>query len=309
MNSPFDRDTYRPRLSGHETFPLRYGWLKKAYDSAEGDEDCSALFASESAIARFGVGKNMVAAIRYWAVAAGVLEERQGLRRSVLGRMIFADAGLDPWMEEPATSWLAHWHIAGRPHLTTWYWAFNHYSALAFERDGLVRGVSDLASRRRWPRASIATIRRDVGCFVRAYATPYAGPSTLLDDVLESPLAELGLIRATGRRDGFRFVRGPKPTLDPAVVCYAISNFWRDYAPDANTLSYEALAYAGGSPGRVFVLGEDDLVLMLASMGDLTRGVYRWSETAGLKQLIRERPLAEDEARDLVRIAYRAVTT
>ena len=144
-----------------------------------------------------------------------------------------------------------------------------------------MRGVSDLAARCSWPRASVATIRRDVGCFVRAYATPYAGASTLSDDALESPLAELGLIRATGRRDGFRFVRGPKPTLDPAVVCYAISNFWNDYAPDANTLSFEALAHAGGSPGRVFVLGEDDLVLMLASMGDLTRGVYRWSEDGG----------------------------
>ena len=81
-----------------ETFPLRYGWLKKGYDAAEDDGDCSASFASESAIARFGVGKNMVAAIRYWAVAAGVLEEREGLRRSALGQMIFADAGLDPWM-------------------------------------------------------------------------------------------------------------------------------------------------------------------------------------------------------------------
>ncbi len=307
MKSPFDHDTYRPRLSGHETFPLRYGWLKKAYDAAEGEGDCSAVFANEGAIARFGVGKNMVAAIRHWAVAAGVFEEQEGLRPSALGRLIFADVGLDPWMEEPATSWLAHWHIAGRPALTTWYWAFNHYSALAFERDALVRGVGDLADRHGWPRASIATIRRDVGCFVRAYATPYVPTSTLSDDALESPLAELGLIRATGRRDGFRFVRGPKPTLDPGIVCYAISSFWNDYAHDANTLSFEALAHAGGSPGRVFMLGEDDLVVLLASMDDLTRGAYRWSETAGLRQLIRERPMTEDEARDYVRVAYGAV--
>ena len=304
MKSPFDQDTYKPRLSGHETFPLRYGWLKKAYDAAEDEDDCSAIFTNESAIARFGVGKNMVAAIRHWAVAAGVFGEHGGLHRSALGRLIFADDGLDPWMEEPATSWLAHWHIVGRPALTTWYWAFNHYSAVAFDRDSLVRGVGDLADRYGWPRASLATIRRDVGCFVRAYATPYAPTATLSDDALESPLAELSLIRATGRRDGFRFVRGPKPTLHPGILCYAITGFWNGYSPDANTLSFEALAHAGGSPGRVFMLGEDDLVALLSSVDDLTRGAYRWSETAGLRQLIRERPVTDEESRDYVRGVY-----
>lgn len=29
--------TFRPSFSGHETFPLRFGWLKKALDAAEGD--------------------------------------------------------------------------------------------------------------------------------------------------------------------------------------------------------------------------------------------------------------------------------
>ena len=29
---PLFQYTYSPQFSGHETFPLRYGWLKKAYD-------------------------------------------------------------------------------------------------------------------------------------------------------------------------------------------------------------------------------------------------------------------------------------
>ena len=215
--------------------------------------------------------------------------------------------GLDPWMEDPATSWLAHWHIAGRPTFTTWYWSFNHYSALAFERNTLVRGIADLADRHGWPRASVATIRRDVGCLVRAYAAPYAPTATLSDDALESPLAELGLIRATGRRDGFRFIRGPRPTLPPAVLSYAVTRFWDAHTPDANTLSFEALAYAPGSPGRVFMLGEDDIVALLSSMEDLTHGAYRWSETAGLRQLLRERPMTDDEALDYVRAGYVAI--
>ena len=29
---PLFQNDYSPQFSGHETFPLRYGWLKKAFD-------------------------------------------------------------------------------------------------------------------------------------------------------------------------------------------------------------------------------------------------------------------------------------
>ena len=67
---------FRPQFSGHETFPLRYGWLKKVYEAIEAsvdDPNNKSVFLSEQAIARFGVGKNMVASMRYWALAARTL--------------------------------------------------------------------------------------------------------------------------------------------------------------------------------------------------------------------------------------------
>ena len=33
LRGPIYQEGYRPQLSGHETFPLRYGWLKKAFDA------------------------------------------------------------------------------------------------------------------------------------------------------------------------------------------------------------------------------------------------------------------------------------
>ena len=33
------QDTYRPQFSAHETFPLRYGWLKKAFDAVRATEE------------------------------------------------------------------------------------------------------------------------------------------------------------------------------------------------------------------------------------------------------------------------------
>lgn len=54
----------RRSFSGHETFPFRYAWPKKAVEHAHAD---AYAFGAEDALVRFGVGKNMVSSIRHWA--------------------------------------------------------------------------------------------------------------------------------------------------------------------------------------------------------------------------------------------------
>ena len=312
LRGPLYGDDYRPQLSGHETFPLRYGWLKKAFDAVwetEDKDDNRYVFTGPDAIARLGVGKNMVSSMRHWAVAAGIIRDASGSNRietTTLGQHLFGDAGLDPYMEDPATSWLVHWRICGRPTKTTWFWAFNHYPALSFEREGLVQSIDRLAKDRGWPRAAYATIKNDVACFVRTYVAQLPSGRSSQEDGLESPLTELGLIRPIGRREGFRFVRGPKPSLGVGVFCYAVADFWNECFPSASTLSFEALAHESGSPGRVFLLDENDVVDMLANLEDATKGAYRWSETAGLKQLIRGGEMNAERAIDLVATDYPA---
>ena len=308
---PLYEDGYRPQLSGHETFPLRYGWLKKAFDAVEstegGRESNRHVFLDPHAIAEFGVGRNMVASIRHWATAAGVIREGSDpaqIETTPIGRRLFGTKGLDPYMEEPATSWLVHWNISGHPMKTTWFWAFNHYPAVIFEREGLVQAVDRLAREREWPRAANATIRNDVACFLRTYVTPSPSARSSPEDGLESPLTELGLIRQAGTRDRYRFVRGPKPSLGVGVFGYALTKFWNERFPNTNTLSFEALAHEPGSPGRVFLLDENDLIDKLSGLESASEGAYRWSETAGLKQLIRDGVVYEESATELLTRDY-----
>ena len=93
-------ENYRPLLSGHETFPLRYGWLKKAFDAVQANESKRSVFATDSAIAKFGVGKNMVASMKHWAIVAGIIAEDSTEKRLVptrLGCFLFDDQrGIDP---------------------------------------------------------------------------------------------------------------------------------------------------------------------------------------------------------------------
>ena len=74
------------------------------------------------------------------------------------------------------------------------------------------------------------------------------------------------------------------------MFLYALMDFWKDFTT-AQTLSFEAIAHEPGSPGRVFLLDENDVADRLLSLEEATSGAFRWSETAGLKQVQRDAPL------------------
>lgn len=310
---PLFQDSYRPQFSGHETFPLRYGWLKKAYDAVaetEGERENKSIFLEDEAIARFGVGKNMVASMRHWASASGILSESQGvpsIRPTALGHLLFGAEGLDPYMEHPATLWLVHWHLSAKSSKTTWFWAFNHYPDVTFEREYIAKGIFRLAKERRWSRVSPKTIKNDVACFVRTYTAQSPTGQSSNDDTFESPLTELGLIKATGKRDGFCFVRGAKTTLGDGVFLYALLDFWSGYSTTA-TLSFEAIAHEPGGPGRTFLLDEDDVVDRLVNLEEITSGKLRWSETAGLKQVVRKPGVNFEMPLNYIKMDYTGVT-
>ena len=119
----------------------------------------------------------------------------------------------------------------------------------------------------------------------------------------ESVLAELALLR--GNRGHYQLVRGPKRSLAGEVFAYTLIEYWDRLGP-ANTLSFEAIAHEPGSPGRVFLLDENEVADRLSEIGELTAGALEWSETAGLKQVVRSRVVHREEALKLLHSAYAA---
>ena len=147
-------------FSGHDTFSLRHGWLKKIYDRAvqfnvgiEGDpeqtgdfeESREELFNPETAMSEFGVGKNMVRSMRYWASASNLFSTSdKKFLISPLGNLLMAEKnggarqGLDPFFEHPASLWLLHWEIATNArHCTAWDIAFSTFARTVFKKEDL----------------------------------------------------------------------------------------------------------------------------------------------------------------------------
>lgn len=285
------------QFTGHETFPLRLLWLKKAYD-AVGVEAPIGTFQEQKAIARFGVGRNMAVSMRYWATASGFFDEADRIIRPTdLGHAILADDGLDPYLEHAATVWLVHWHIASlQTKATTIYYAFNLLNAIEFDPAVLLDELFGVVSARGW-RATRGTLKRDIEVFLRSYVRK---GETFSEDAAEPLLAELALIREARLGGWYEFVRGPKPTLHDAVFAYALGNFW-ERSGGATTLTAEQICYSPGSPGRVFKLDEDSVVTRLMRIDDVTEGAWQWVDTTGLRQVQRTR---EIDPTGLISTAY-----
>ncbi|MEW6404288.1 MAG: DUF4007 family protein [Chloroflexota bacterium] len=275
------------QFSGHETFPLRQLWLRKAYDSviARAPLAPKSVFSDEDAIVRFGVGKNMVTSIRHWALACDVIEEHEGgYRTTDFANRIFGTDGLDPYSEHPTTAWLIHWKLAGLgTRSTTWVWAFNFIARQSFDREQLHALLKQFALDRKY-KVSDATIKRDIECFIRSYVPRVGGDSP--EEISEPVLGELGLIQEEGK-GVFAFRRGAKHTLSDATFALALLQFWDRSSPTTATLSFDAIAHDHGSPGRVFKLDENSVAERVQALGEVTGGKLLWSDTAGMRQAIR----------------------
>lgn len=275
-------------FSGHETFSLRHGWLKKGIDGVSKE---SSFFSTEEAMIRLGVGKNMVQAIRHWCLATRIVQEdsekRGSLIPSDLGKNIFLDGNLDPYLEDSATLWLLHWHLATNiHHSTTWFWMFNHYNSLEFNKEKVALELQFWLERQGTKVASENTLKRDIECFLRTYVASRQTRATVSEDSLDCPLTDLRLITELDDGKTYQFERGSQDSLPDEIFVYTLVKFWQMKERPENIALSKMLSEAG-SPARIFKLDENSLVHRLERAEVITEGAFLYDETAGLKQIYR----------------------
>jgi hypothetical protein len=299
---------FKPTFSGHETFPLRQLWLRKAYEQVvdnlqfrqsdllevETIDDPVLMaprdvFGGSDALERFGVGKNMVASIKHWGLACDIIREnhkKDGYFIGEVGEFLFGDDPHDPFLEHEASLWLIHWLLASRANKSaTWYVLFNFIDPQTFQMIDVANLIQDYAERSQAIR-STTTIQRDIEVCLKCYAAVPARNTT--EDSAEPLLTDLNLILPAGS-NLYQFNRGPQHSLSAEVFAFALMDFWERWEAAVGTtqatLSFNTIAYEFGSPGRVFKLSEDALADRLAALSDDTRGYLAWTDSAGLRQV------------------------
>jgi hypothetical protein len=273
-------------FSGHETFPFRYSWLPKGVWYLR---DRPELFSTDEALVVLGVGKNMVKSIRFWLETLELIRrvpEDLSLRLEAteLGNSLLAPDGWDPFLEDPGTLWLLHWHLVRKlSPASTWYLAFTVWTEETFDRNRLVQWLWELARDAGSP-GTESSLKRDVEVFMRTYVPAKTKRDLALEDTFDCPLVDLGLIDEEAT--AFRFVRGLKPTLPDLVFVYALLDFWDRNFSDQGTLSFERVLYGPGSPGSAFKLTENALAERLESLPSWS-GIG-FDDTSGMRTLLRQ---------------------
>ena len=258
----------------HESFYPRYGWFRKAYASVASDP---LIFSRDDAPARIGVGKNMVNAIRFWGLAAKLIEEDpqgqsrpQGFVATRLGDDLFGEQGRDQYAEDPGTLWLLHWLLLAPPCLLpVWWIAFNDFHAPEFTRSDLQSAaIAGLQEETAWKAPHPSSIAKDIRALLQAYG-PAKGRRS--GNLIFCPLRELQLIAPSPTDDHYRFNWGPKATLPSEIVAYAALDYLARTRATGGAVALRRLAHDPASPGRIFKLEETDLAAALEPTVEQTR--------------------------------------
>lgn len=294
------------RYSGHEWFPCRYAWLPKAYAIIQSDP--SGLSDDKRAVAQLGIGKNMVRALRFWAVAMGVLQASKGggYETTRFGDAVFGEQGHDPYLEDIRTLWLLHWNVStADPAIFAWDFMLNHWHRPEIVRSAVLpEFIREANSGGRT--YSDVTLRQHYDVFMQVYVAVQSTRAGAGEDHLDSPLVELGLFEQVGERtlDGkresvFVFRQGPKPEITPELFAYCLADYWDQNQPGERTLSFRNATIGKRSPGRILRLSESSVRRRLEGIGEASGGAFTYRESASVPHV--EWPESTDGSLDLVR--------
>ena len=279
------------RFSGHQTFVFRHGWLEKGVRAVDG---CPNIFLQDDALVRLGVGKNMVDSIKHWCLVCQMIEEyredgKPACRPTPIGRKLLLD--WDPFLEDDASLWLIHWLLTTNPRIgTTWQLLFGEFFRPDFSKRELAEYIMSVSAKRSLG-VQGSSLTRDIDCFIRTYlSTSSTARQVIAEDSFDCPLLALNLLQLCPDGEMYRFNIGPKPSLPTAIFAFALNEHFDLARGVGNTLSVQECLYGAGSPGQVFKLDENSLLQYVDDMDKLTRSNVLLDDTAGLKQIYRQRP-------------------
>lgn len=293
------------RFSGHETFACRYAWLPKAAQQVTVDPAILTPSSEHEAMIKFGVGKNMVRSIRFWAEAFGIVSLQEEKRHAVTDfghKLLIGDkkaSACDPFLEDIQTLWLLHWKLSTNHENPVFAWDFllSDFHEPELTASSVFDAVKK-ASIRLEKDLSENTLEQQFEIFLHSYVPTRGKKGEVREDNLDCPLVELGLLEQVGHRPGkrnggkpepiFVFRREPKLEISPMLFAYCVDEFWRLRHPEEKTLSFQLLSSGHGSPGQVFKLPEDDLRHRVESLAIDTDGFFDFRESASISSLSRK---------------------
>ena len=262
----------RPIFSGHESFACKSHWLKRGYDFVRGENN----FNDDDAVVRLGVGKNMVASIKFWLKAIGLLKDA-GLV-ALANHLFDDDNGKDPYLEDIGTLWLLHFLLIQTDYATIYKTTFvdyhrqrniieksklqNYIKHICFDEIGYKNLYNE------------NTVKRDIGVMLHNYCAKNGSNVNIEDS--NSLFAPLNLICET-EKNTYRFNYDTRSDVPSLIFLYALLVKFEGQ----NSISFEDITELA----LIFCLTNNDLLDIISYLCDLYPSEIVFSDVAGIKEL------------------------
>lgn len=260
----------KPVFSGHESFACKSHWLKRGYDFVVSERN----FNDEDAVLFLGVGKNMVASIRFWLKAMGLLNENT---LTFIANYLFDnDEGKDPYLEDIGTLWLLHFSLVNVDYATIYKTVFvdYHHQRNIIEKNKLQNYIKhicfDETSYQKLYNEN--TVKRDIGVMLHNYCVK---TNTNFEDT-NTLFAPLNLIRELDK-DVYVFNYQTRSEVPCLIFLYALLIQFKG----RNSISFEEITELS----LIFCLTNNDLLKIIKSLCNLYPSDIVFSDVAGIKEL------------------------
>lgn len=261
----------RPIFSGHESFACKSHWLKRGYDFVCGNNN----FNDDNAVVVLGVGKNMVAAIRYWMKALGLIDDN-GNSTSIAERLL-ANDGYDPYFEDMGSLWLMHFNLINQNYATAYKTTFvdYHQQRNLIDKLKLQNFIKHLcfdeANCRNLYNEN--TVKRDIGVLFHNYCR---SANTGVEDS-NMLLAPLNLIQDMG--DGqYAFNYDTRSIVPTHIFLYALLSITKEESISFTSDAMKTLAL-------IFCLTNNDLLSIVKQLCREYPSILVFSDNSGIKEL------------------------
>jgi hypothetical protein len=231
-------------------------------------------FNDEDAVLYLGVGKNMVASIRFWLRAMGLLNENA---LTFIANYLFDnDEGRDPYLEDIGTLWLLHLSLINVDYATIYKTVFvdYHHQRNIIEKNKLQNYIKhicfDETSYQKLYNEN--TVKRDIGVMLHNYCVK---TNTNFEDT-NTLFAPLNLIRELDK-DVYVFNYQTRSEVPCLIFLYALLIQFKG----RNSISFEEITELS----LIFCLTNNDLLKIIKSLCNLYPSDIVFSDVAGIKEL------------------------
>lgn len=260
----------RYSFSGHESFHCKSLWLKKGYDYLLAGNH----FTDIDSVAKLGVGKNMVASIRFWLRAFGLSQSDE--LTDIADFLFDTEYGRDPYAEDLNTLWVLHFLLVMTGIASIYNLTFVEYQRekKEFSKDELrnfIKRKCSVPEQRNVYNEN--TVKKDIGVLLKNYVAPKDLKN--IED-FSALLIGLGLI-VNKDSDVYSYRVTEPEDIAPDVILFALLTL----SDGDKTLSFDILQKLS----LVFCLPIISLIDIIRKIEKLYPGMVVFSDNSGIKNV------------------------